>query len=227
MKKIVLVVNWVDFKDSKKKKNQEIAMSVLETNVPQNVSLYSFNFEGETVKLSNRFSVLYNLKRDSAKEIGNIRRLPYVKEIFDKASIIPCDIFGYINSDILLTNNFFDIFKEDHDVYIFGRYEIDKLVDFNKGKFRTIKNPYVEFGEHPGFDAIFFNTKWWMKNGNNFHNDFIMGEPYWDMYYFKKSKDCTTNILNKRALYHVFHEVIWNVNSNGLKNNENLIRRIK
>jgi hypothetical protein len=226
MKNIVLAINWVDFKDFEKKRNQEIALSLLEENAPQNVLLHSFNLEGETVGLNGRFRVCCILKRDSAKEIGNSRHLPYVKEILDAASAIPCDIFGYINSDILLTKDFFDIFKEDYDAYIFGRHEIKDLVDFNKKQYELIQKPYPEFGQHPGFDAVFFDTKWWMAHRNNFHDDFISGEPYWDMYYFQKIKQ-TAKFLNQRAIYHMFHKTTWNNGSNGVRNNENLIHRAK
>jgi hypothetical protein len=224
MKEIALIVNWVDFKDLEKKKNQEVALSVLENNAPKNVSLYSFNLSGEKVDLNGRFNTCYNLVRDSAKEIGNTRHLPYVKEIFDNAAKISCDILGYINTDILLTKDFFNLFDKDYDAYIFGRYEIAQLKDFNKKEFKVIEKPYVEFGEHPGYDAFFFNTKWWLANRNSFHDDFIAGEPYWDMYYYKKSSQLTSKLLNQRSLYHVFHRVIWNTNSNGVKNNQNLIR---
>lgn len=220
MKKIVLAVNSVNFKDEEKKNNQDIAFSFLKRNAPPSVFVYSFNFENEIVNIPNGPVVENILKRDSSEEIKNTRRLPYVKDFFEKASLKDCDIFGYMNSDIIIVEKFFDIFSGDFDAYILGRYEVEKVIDLQKDEFKIIERPYkTEDGQHVGFDAFFFKKEWWEENNKLFHKDFIMGEPYWDMYYDKRIRQLTGNFLKSRCLYHIFHKTIWSTNSIGGKNN--------
>jgi len=207
--KILVAINYVDYSDPLKKRLQEDA---IRTMIKRDGIMYvSFNFESDQVILPEHFVVFKTLTRDSSKTIDNDRRLPYVKEILDKASEIDSDIFGYMNSDVLLRDDFFDVFKDELDVYMFSRYDIDSINSFK-----------IVGQDHPGFDAVFFKKQWWMDNASCFNANLILGEPAWDDYYCKTVKRYAEKSLIQRRLYHVYHPTIWNVTSNGSKNNINI-----
>ena len=102
-KSLVIALNYVGYSDLKRRAYQEIAMRILDANKPWNCMVHVFNFPWETVHVPDRFTVSKTLSRNSKETIGNTRNLPYIKEIFDACSQLPCDVFGYVNSDILLT----------------------------------------------------------------------------------------------------------------------------
>ena len=216
---IIVAINYVNYSNYLRKRWQEAALRTLANNAPSNVKIVCLNYSDEEVDVPDSFLVLKQLKRDSQKEIGNSRRLPYIKEIFDACSLMSCDVFGYLNSDILVHRKFFDVFKTKKiDAYLFNRVDINEvpIQNFNGYDFKVIWNG------HPGFDGVFFRTKWWLKNRNKFHDDLILGEAEWDYYYNKKIQESTDRIYKKRWLYHVFHETTWTLDSRGAKNNRKI-----
>ena len=60
--KIVLAINYVDFKDEDKKNRQDFAISVLLRNKTKNVQLVSFNYENDVVELPSSFKVFKMLE---------------------------------------------------------------------------------------------------------------------------------------------------------------------
>jgi len=214
MKDVVIAINLVNYKDCDKRNAQERAMEILLRNATPNVTIHSFNFLGEYPNSrQDKIQVHHNLTRDSKQLIGNSRSLPYVREIFDHAAGIPGDIFGYMNTDILLSREFFSFLDGSYDAYIFSRYEIDTADYFERGGFNILDD------KHPGFDAMFFNRTWWLLNNHRFHPNLILGEPAWDDYYNKKIREITKKVFSKRALYHVRHSRTWDIKSAGAKNN--------
>ena len=224
--KILLTTNYVGYKVADKKRWQKTALNVMAKNSPSNVMLAFFNYEDETTNIINNndtsgaFRVFKMLKRNSRKIINNDRDMPYIKEIFNNCSKLPCDIFGYVNSDILINKDFFKVFKNNIDTYIFSRTDINEVSeqDFLKGKIEVSENSYSK-GLHDGVDGVFFRKKWWLENRDKFHDDLVLGEPYWDWYYRKAIKNNSKRNIEKHNLYHVHHVTKWTFDSNGAKNN--------
>lgn len=225
---IALAINYVNYSDSslymkRKGERQKVALDVLEENSPSNVGLFTFNYKGEKVDVSKRFHVLKKLQRNSQKEILNDRPLPYVKELFDLCSEIYCDAFGFMNSDILLTKDFFDLFDRSIDAYVFYRTDISEVTvgSFNKKEFRVV-DP-----NHAGNDAFFFRRDWWLENRKHFHDDLILGETEWDTCYREIIKRIAPRHMIKRSLYHVYHDAKWKLDSKGALNNLNIWNELR
>ena len=218
--RIVLAINYVNYSDVKKKNWQKIAMDVMVKNSPSNVQLVTFNYKDDEVNVPQQFRVFKMLERNSQKTIGNTRPLPYVKDIFDFASQMNCDVFGYLNSDIMVHKEFFDVFDnyKKIDSYLFNRIDI---ADVSVATFNS-KNFHIVWKDHPGFDGIFFRRKWWLINRKRFNDGLIVGEPEWDYYYNKVIRQSTGQIIKKRKLHHVYHNTIWNLTSNGAVNNRKI-----
>jgi hypothetical protein len=215
--KILVAVNYVNYKDKERKYAQDIALQMMVKNKPDNVQLISFNYEDENVNLLKPFIIKKILKRDSSKIIGNNRRLPYIKEIFDLCSKEDVDIFGYFNSDIIVDKDFFNRFN-NNDVYLFQRIDGANISEHNF----PLKSFHIVCREHPGFDGVFFKKEWWLDNRDQFHDDLILGEAFWD-YYYKKIVDINSDkILIQRAIYHMYHDTIWDLKSKGAINNKNI-----
>ena len=217
--KIIVAINYVNYGNKKKQDHQEMALRVLASNRPSNVELVSFNYINENVFPPPCFKVFKMLKRNSRATIHNNRDLPYIKDIFNLCSEMKSDVFGYMNSDILVNRDFFNGMHVNRDAFLFQRIDIKSIADassFNKGHYK------VYMKDHPGFDAIFFNRIWWRKNSNKFDGGLIVGEPEWDFYYVKKIRSLSRNFKIKRALYHVFHKTIWTLNSTGSINNRKI-----
>jgi len=218
--RIVCAVNYVPkFKDPIKQERQKVAMDVLAENKPSNVEIVSFNFVDEAVEeahLPSCFRIFKMLKRDSKKEIGGKISFPFVKEIADLCSQLRrFDYFCLMNSDILLTKDFFNVFNKDIGAYIFYRTDITKVSvkSFNNKDFRVVWN------EHPGNDCFGFQKKWWLKNRQYFHDGLCLGNTEWDTYWRYLIKHLAKNCMIKRSLYHVYHDAKWPLTSEVALNN--------
>jgi len=221
--KIILAINWVNYSNPDKKKHQETAISVLLKNKPQSVMPITFNYEDESVRVPNSFFVFKTLHGDSQKDLGNNRRMPYIKEILDYTSNMPCDIFGYINSDILLDRDFFKTFNKNSDAYVFYKKDIEEIdaTNFLAGKIKIVS-------EKPdGVDAFFFRKQWWNKHKGYFPKGLILGETEWDTVYNSIIQKISNNYVLKRALHHIAHDRIWSISSRGAINNMLIWNKIK
>lgn len=213
--KIAIAINYVKYSNPEKKERQDAAISVLLKNSPKGSLLASFNYPEDDVRLPPVFRIFKMLQKDSQKELGNDRRMPYIKEILDSCSNLPYDIFGYMNSDILLTKNFFDIFRSSYDVFLFFKKDIVKVsaTDFLNNKIKIID-------EKPdGIDAIFFRTKWWKANRGLFPDGLILGETEWDTAYNSIIQKSHHKYVLSRTLYHPYHERVWRIDSRGAIHN--------
>lgn len=225
---VTIAINYVDYKDSFKAKNQRRAMQILSRLSTPNCNLMSVNFPSDKVDLPPNFRVFKSLKGDSQNDIGNWRKMPYIKEIMDHSSKLGCSIFGYMNSDILVTKDFFKMFRSNADAYICSRIDIEPLSinDFINGKIKVCEKHYVK-GIHDGVDAFFFSKKWWKKNSKLFHDGLIMGEPFWDWYYRDIIHRNADKYIELHNVYHVWHDVIWRNESPGGSRNEAIYRHYR
>jgi len=185
----------------------------------------AFGFAGEPE--DNSLPSLHNLnvlKRNSKVEIDNDRPLPYIKEILDAASQIDCGKLGYINSDIMIGPEFYDTIQEDADAYIFSRSDVAEIGsnDFMAG----IRNVIYGGDQHIGADGFFFDRQWWIENRDKFPDDLIIGETEWDTCYRQLIARYSDHYIEKRVLYHVYHDAKWTLTSPGAVNNIRILKEI-
>jgi len=212
----VVAINYVNYRSEFKKKLQETAISVLNKNSPRSAILTSINFCDESANVPPNFHILPMLKNDASKKIGNNRKLPYIKEIFDICFNMPSDVFGYMNSDILIKKGFFDVFRGDIDAYVFYKRDIEVVTakDFLNNKIKVLN-------ECPdGVDAFFFKRGWWKANRHFFPSELVLGETEWDTCYNSIIQSVTKNHVLSRSLYHVYHDRIWTLDSRAAINNK-------
>lgn len=225
MNTAVIAINYSPFRDIKKANRQHIAMEVI-SEAPEWVYPIALGLD-DSVHEAERYGIRsFNiLKRNSKVEIGNNRDLPYIKEIMDIVSRIDCGKIGYINSDILVGNEFYEALARDFDAYIFSRSDIAETCSkkFLKRDFKVIYGG----DQHIGADGFFFKKEWWLNNRNYFPDDLIIGETEWDTCYRKIIKNIASNYLEKRVLYHVYHDAKWNLTSPGAINNIKIWRDIE
>lgn len=226
--KIVVAINYANFdtktlEGKRKQQRQTVAIANLCQNKPKDVFLVTYNFPDDVVKVPPAIHIYKTLKRNSKTEIGNDRPLPYVTEILNKCAEIYCDVFGFINSDILLDEKFYETFRDNIDAYIFYRTEISEVSvsDFRKRKYRIIDET------HPGNDGFFFKREWFVKHRKKFHNDLILGETEFDTCYRYVIKNECKKYIEKRALGHVYHDAKWNLTSPGAINNIKIWNELK
>lgn len=218
--KIIVAFNPAFFKDEKRVVIQRNAFEVL-SKLPKNIFPIAFGFEKDKdhpdVKRFG-FKSLNILKKDAKTIVGNDRKLPYIDEILNECSKKDCDVFGYINSDILITHKVNDILHEGGDAFIFSRFDIEEIspLDFRKGKIKITP----EGNNHCGADGFFFNREWWIKNNENFTDKLIIGEAEWDTCYRIVIANITNKYIEKRCLYHVYHkDALWVMPGPGAENN--------
>jgi len=225
MKTVVIAFNYVDYQDPKKAYRQLTAMRVL-AQTPEWVFPIALGFKGASTGAEEHGIPTFNiLKRNSRDEIGNNRDLPYAKEIFDFTAKISCAKIGYINSDILIGDEFLETICEDTNAYIFSRSDIAETNpdSFAKGDFKVIYGG----DQHIGADGFFFKRGWWLTNRDLFHDDLIIGETEWDTCYRKIIEKATISFIEKRVLCHVYHDRCWNLTSPGAKNNLKIFNELK
>ena len=112
---------------------------------------------------------------------------------------------------------------DDIDACIFSRIDIHEVNkdEFLMGKTK-VNESFYEKGIHDGADGFFFTRKWWLHNNYRFHDDMILGDPYWDFYYRKIINVSTKKVFRAHSLYHIYHATTWNFESPGAVNNKNI-----
>jgi hypothetical protein len=228
----IVAFNPVEYQDKRRAKSQENAILAL-TFAPNNVFPVAFGFEGDKphplVKELN-ITTLNILKKDSSKLIGNNRRLPYINEIMDCCCKIDCEVFGYINSDILLNRNVYNTLEPmPYDAYIFERFEVAEFNDI-KEVVNCKSFPKKIYGgdKHEGNDAFFFWKKWYLWKKSIFDKyPLIIGETEWDTCYRILIKNTADYIFEDRRLYHVYHDAKWTLDSEGAKHNIAMLKEIQ
>jgi len=227
-KQIVVAFSYVNYVNNRRKIAQDTAMGVIGMRPRSHVSAVSFDFVNSPkpkILQEHRIHHLPILKRDSSKLINNTRRLPYIKEILDNCNKVTCDIFGYVNSDILIPMRVYDKFQaSDFDAYIFSRTDIGEVEDYNfvNGKFKAIYGG----DHHCGADGFFFKKSWWDVNRDKFPDDLILGSTEWDTCYRTIIKNECRNYLEERCLYHVYHDQTWTLTSPCALNNIKIMEEL-
>lgn len=223
MKQIVIAINYVDYSDVRRKMAQEEALNVLSRRPTEFVSLVNFDFMGSSKpKIFDQYGLdgiihLPILKRDSSVLINSSKRFPYIKEILNYCNRIKCDVFGYINSDILVPLGIYDILSANFDAFIFSRSEIGEI---DSDSF-IANNQKVIYGgnSHCGADGFFFRKSWWDENRDKFPDNLLIGATEWDTVYRTIIKNSGARYIEERSLYHVYHDQTWTTTSPSALNN--------
>jgi hypothetical protein len=204
-------------------------LDIEEPDVPSSPIHHEFEPAFSPESLPPEFEPVFNAGAGFDGDVSlawvNNRNLPYIKGIFDYCSTLDCDIFGYMNSDILIRSDFFDFFDGEKDAYFFYRNEIEKTTAsaFNSGSYKKVWGG----DKHPGNDAFFFDRNWWHENSGLFPDSLILGETEWDTAYRVIVKNEASKYDSNRSLYHVYHDQIWNTVSNGAKHNIAIWKEIR
>jgi hypothetical protein len=139
----------------------------------------------------------------TAKDFGHDNSLPFLKSIMTslKDYSEPFDYVGYTNCDILFKPNLnswvSELANKGYNSFIFAREDISKDWEgvkpyFGRDAFIIHKSLL------PLFDTI---------------PDFIIGEPYWDLYVYNlllKNSNMYDDRIFPTITQHVFHENKWN-----------------
>jgi hypothetical protein len=176
------------------------------------IDLFNIQFaNGKDLTEHDEIKTLKCLTKTSNDICGGKRELPIVREIFDKLADLGYDYFCFVNSDIIVTPNFFkEILKEEHEAYIASRLAIEGdirdlnfSISINDTKSK-IKNSHYQVS---GFDAFTIKTKWWKENRLLFP-EYVFAVVYWDTHYATLLlKNADTFMQNKKpTLFHIIHE---------------------
>jgi len=176
----VIAVNWVPYKDQKRRDQQREAMASLDMpGLVKVVCILEHDFidhedalhedrPGDFPKMSRL------LTRDAVDEIGGDRHLPFLKEMMDAAydtaqTAVEVDHVpkwvGLLNSDIIVTlkgvDKLEELAREDIEVAVVHRRSLRTGQDFMGG-----------------VDGFFIRTTSWPLFRQPFP-DFVLGEPGW------------------------------------------------
>jgi len=226
---VSVAVNLVPYSNSERcrQKSQFVAF----TSIKAELEMYPFCFEGEVKYISNAYSLdPLLLKRNSQKEIGGGRQLPFIKEMI-KEIIDPhwCCVdlgknewIGVINSDILITLKFLPKIKaiepEIHAVAV-HRTDVNQF----------FKDPPVKSGIlHNGVDAFFMRYHVWKKWFDDFP-DWVLGEPGWGQGAVKwcQLKGIPFVSLKGHETLHERHRAYWKTHMTPTKqHNQKLYRQV-
>ena len=128
-------------------------------------------------------------------------KYPLVNKLFDSLSTTDCDLFIFLNNDIIVNNTLFKLLEKQYETYAASRGHLYELNSLNE----PLK---IESYSIHGFDLFAFKKNWWLNNRYLFP-DMYLGRSYWDIVYFTK---CATNsyirIINKLppVIFHVEHQ---------------------
>jgi hypothetical protein len=137
----------------------------------------------------------------STLEIEQDGQYPFVNDLFDSLTATDCDLFCFLNNDIILNSTFLKLLKPEYDTYAASRAHLYDLKSLNE----PLK---IESYSVHGFDLFCFKKDWWLQNRHIFPKMYL-GRSYWDTVFFTK---CATNsnihIINKLppVIFHVEHQ---------------------
>ena len=158
------------------------------------------------------------LNQDAVRTLGVTRRLPFLKEFLDYMSGRLCDVFGYVNSDILLDSAAMNVLRQVHGAWALSRYDIADCTyeQFKRKQFK------IESYCHSGFDLIAFTPGWWAAHRNRFPDGFLIGEAVWDNYYATTIHRLDpSHTYSSKLLYHRPHPGgSWSPGSPEFKHND-------
>lgn len=161
------------------------------------------------------------LPRDASSVAGG-RRLPFMRDMFDVATKgVPKDGWGgLLNSDIVVTEAFFDLFERVSD-------EIQAIICHRTDVLHLDTDPDQgqKVNQKTCTDGVFVRGDLWAKHRNELP-DYILGEPYWDtgFIFWSKIAKIPTFHMGNHELLHVRHGRFWSYKSPGCTYNSQLGR---
>ena len=198
-------------------KRQEFGIESLlkcKEKMPDQIDLFNLQFKNEKdLREQEGFTTLKCLEKTSKEVCNGDRGLPITREMFDKLADLGYEYFCFINSDIIVTPNFFKEIEnnKNYDAYISSRLAIegDNVKDLNfeiklNDPTSLVKNSHYQVS---GFDTFTINTMWWKKNHNLFP-EYVYAVVYWDTHYATiLLKNGNTFMQNKKpTIFHIIHE---------------------
>jgi hypothetical protein len=176
------------------------------------IDLFNIQFaDGKDLTEHEGIKTLKCLTKTSKDVCGGERKLPIVREMFDSLADLNYDYFCFINSDIIVTPNFFkEIFENRHEAYVASRLAIEgDITDLNfsisiNDPNSKVKNSHYQVS---GFDAFTIKTNWWRENRLLFPK-YVFAVVYWDTHYSTLLlKNADTYMQNKKpTIFHIIHE---------------------
>jgi hypothetical protein len=182
--------------------------------MPDQIDLFNLQFKNEKdLREQEGFTTLKCLEKTSKDVCNGDRGLPIIREMFDCLADLNYDYFCFINSDIIVSLNFFKELENNkgYDAYIGSRLAIEgeNIKDLNfeirlNDSTSPVKNSHYQVS---GFDTFTINTKWWRKNCNLFP-EYVYAVVYWDTHYATLLlKNGNTFMQNKKpTIFHIIHE---------------------
>jgi hypothetical protein len=134
-------------------------------------------------------------------EIEHNTKYPLVNKLLDCLSETSCDLFVFLNNDIILNTSFFKLLDEQYETYIASRAHLYELNSLNE----DLK---IESYSVHGFDLFAFKKHWWLENKQLFP-DMFLGRSYWDTLYFTKCAKYSKYLaINKQppVIFHIEHQ---------------------
>ena len=163
------------------------------------------------------------LPRDASSVAGG-RRLPFFRDMLDVAvaGLPPDGWGGILNSDIVVTQEFFDLFERlnrDMRVVICHRTDVRHL-DTDPGQGQKVN-------QRTCTDGVFVRPDMWAKHRLELP-DYILGEPLWDtgFIFWTKLRKLPTFHMGNHELLHVRHGRFWSYRSPGSQYNSNLGKKL-
>lgn len=177
--------------------------------------------EGEALPELPTGVKVFRVAVKNAPEAGG-RPLPYLRDVLDAgASVLDCDVFAYLNSDLLMDRADAELLKSGAaKAYVLKSHEIEacSFEDFEARRFK------IDVSPRPGFDAVAFERGWWQSGGRaHFPAGFILGEWRWDTAYDAIVRTLPQG-LSACGTYHRKHVSAWKPGSAGGKHNEAVLK---
>lgn len=161
------------------------------------------------------------LLRD-ASSITRGRRLPFLKDVLRIATedLDGTSWGGLLNSDIVVTQAFFDMFARlsEYDLVICHRTDILHLdTDPRQGR---------KVNQKTCTDGVFLRGDAWRRHADEVP-DYILGEPYWDtgLIFWSKMAKVPTFHMGNHEILHERHGRYWSYKSPGCQYNSSLGRK--
>jgi hypothetical protein len=220
-----VAVNWAPYPDGPRLVNQRQAFQRLCELAPSDCQVVLATLPRDAqpvmpVRADGQEIERAHLKRD-ASEVAH-RRLPYMHDMLDVATsgLADTDWGGILNSDIVVTQEFFDIFDrigDDIQAVICHRTDVLHLdTDPEQG---------MKVNQQTCTDGVLVRAGLWRERKGELPG-YVLGEPYWDtgFIFWTKLKKIPTFHMGNHELLHVRHGRQWSYKSPGCKHNSNLGR---
>ena len=164
----------------------------------------------------------------SSKSFGDVRALPFVRDIITKANSFgygPNDVIMLTNDDVCLVEGTLQKMitraKEIGSTYAHRRdfhgWMIDRLK--NKKLENNLTLDELKIGQsHSGTDTILMTRDWWFNIGEAHLPDYVIGCEAWDTIMIMIMRMSGSGWGFKNSTYHQYHGGWWEDNANRFTN---------